>query len=164
VDLLEGERELWRGRPSWRSMLAFYISRGLLALVPGVAGQVLNSSGNLSGTWDAYLWIATGVLLLLVLLVGWLKRIDTLYVVTDRRIHIRQGIVSRRDHSTTHERIQNVNTDQGLLERMLGIGSVDFDTAGSDDYDFTFAGVRDPGALVKLVASVEAAPPTRQGL
>jgi uncharacterized membrane protein YdbT with pleckstrin-like domain len=164
VDLLEGERELWRGRPSWRSMLAFYITRGALAVIPAIVGQLLNSSGHLSDRWDAYLYGASVLLLLCVLLLGWLKRVDTLYMVTDRRIHIRQGIVSRRDHSTTHERIQNVNTNQGLLERMLGIGSVDFDTAGSDDYDFTFAGVRDPGALVKLVASVEAPPATRQGL
>ena len=32
--------------------------------------------------------------------------------------------------------MQNVNTDQTLIERMLGVGTVDFDTAGSDDSDF----------------------------
>jgi uncharacterized membrane protein YdbT with pleckstrin-like domain len=164
VDLLEGEQELWRGRPSWRSMLAFYLSRGLAALLPGVVGQVLNSTGHLSGRWTVYLWLATLVLVLLVLLVGWLKRVDTLYLVTSKRIHIRQGILSKRDQSTTHERIQNVNTSQGMLDRMLGIGNVDFDTAGTDDFDFTFAGVRDPAGLARLVASVEAAVPTRQGI
>jgi uncharacterized membrane protein YdbT with pleckstrin-like domain len=164
VDLVEGEHEVWRGRPSWRSMLVFYLWGGLFALVPGVAGQILNSNGDLSDGWAVLCWIVTLVLLVLVVLVGWLRRIGTVYVVTDRRIHIRQGILGRREHSTSHERIQNVNTDQGLLERMLGIGDVDFDTAGTDDYDFTFFGVRDPSALVRLVAGIEAPPPSRQGL
>ena len=36
MQLLEGEHVVWEGRPSWRSMLAFYIKWGLVALVPGV--------------------------------------------------------------------------------------------------------------------------------
>jgi uncharacterized membrane protein YdbT with pleckstrin-like domain len=164
MDLIEGERELWRGRPSWRSMFAFYAGRGALALVPGVVGSLLEGSGHISLTAAGYLWAATLVLIALVLLVGWLERVKTLYIVTDRRIHIRQGIVSRNDHSAAHERIQNVTTRQGPLARMLGFGDVDFDTAASDDFDFTFAGVDDPGALVRLVASIESPVPARHGL
>jgi hypothetical protein len=50
---------------------------------------------------------------------------------------------------------------------VLGIGDVDFDTAGTDDYEFRFAGIDDPGQLVKLMASIEheaPAPPVRHGL
>ena len=46
VELLEGETVLWRGRPSWRSMVAFYIKWGLLALVPGVLAQIISSAGG----------------------------------------------------------------------------------------------------------------------
>ena len=37
-----------------------------------------------------------------------------------------------------------MNTDQGPLERVLRVGTVDFDTAGTDDSDFTFTGIADP--------------------
>ncbi len=39
---------------------------------------------------------------------------------------------------------------------MLGTGDVDFDTAGSDDFEFRFYAVRHPEQLVRLVAEVEA--------
>jgi hypothetical protein len=43
-----------------------------------------------------------------------------------------------------------VNLSQTIFQRLLGIGDVDWDTAGTDaaDADFTFRGVDDPSALV----------------
>ncbi len=155
MELLEGEKVLWRGRPTWRAYIGFFIKWVLLALVLGVVVEVLKDT-----VWDGapriWAWAGSGVLLLVVLLVGWLKKLQTLYVVTDERIHIRQGILSRRDHSTTHARVQNVNSTQGILDRILGTGDVDFDTAGSDDFEFRFYAVRHPEQLVRLVAEVEA--------
>ena len=45
--------------------------------------------------------------------------------------------------------VQNVNTSQSFIQRMLNTGDVDFDTAGhdSDGGDFTFAGIDDPHGL-----------------
>ena len=84
-----------------------------------------------------------------VLAIGWLLRIGTYYLITDHRIVIRRGILSRRESSASIDRVQNVNTSQSFIERMLNTGSVDFDTAGSDaaDADFTFVGIDDPHGL-----------------
>jgi hypothetical protein len=38
-----------------------------------------------------------------------------------------------------------------VLERLLRVGTVDFDTAGTDDSDFTFAGVSGPSRVVEAV-------------
>jgi uncharacterized membrane protein YdbT with pleckstrin-like domain len=48
--------------------------------------------------------------------------------------------------------VQNVNLTQTLAQRILGIGDVDWDTAGTDapESDFTFRGIDDPSALVRL--------------
>jgi uncharacterized membrane protein YdbT with pleckstrin-like domain len=154
MELLSGEEIVWSGRPSWRSMLAFYLKWGLLALLPGVIGQVVASTT----THDSYrweLWLLTVVLLLLVLLAGWLQRIDTHYAVTNQRINIRHGIFSRSDHATSYERLQNVKTYQSLLERMLGVGLVDFDTAAGDDFDFKFTGITDPAGLARQIAELQ---------
>jgi uncharacterized membrane protein YdbT with pleckstrin-like domain len=151
MELLEGERIVWSGRPSWRSMLAFYIKWGVLALVPGVGGQILDSATSVDvPTW--WLWLLTVVLLLLVLLAGWLQRIDTHYAVTNQRINIRHGILSRSDHATSYERLQNVKTYQSFLERMLGVGLVDFDTAAGK-----FTGITDPAGLARQVAELQRA-------
>jgi uncharacterized membrane protein YdbT with pleckstrin-like domain len=62
-------------------------------------------------------------------------------------------LVSRREHSTQLSRIQNVNVTQSLFQRLLGIGDVDWDTAGTEEAssDFTFRGVDDPSALARIV-------------
>jgi uncharacterized membrane protein YdbT with pleckstrin-like domain len=47
--------------------------------------------------------------------------------------------------------VQNVNARQSVLERLLGVGTVDFDTAGGVGYDFTFHGVANPREIVRTV-------------
>jgi uncharacterized membrane protein YdbT with pleckstrin-like domain len=79
------------------------------------------------------------------------RRLAVTYTITNRRLTIRSGLLSRELHETRLERLQNVNSRQRLLERMLGVGTVDFDTAGGAAYDFRFRGVEDPGRIVRTV-------------
>jgi uncharacterized membrane protein YdbT with pleckstrin-like domain len=155
MELLEGEKVLWKGRPTWRAYIGFFLKYGFLALLVGVVIEVLKDT-VWNGAPRLWGWGITVVLLILVALSGWIRKLETYYMVTSERIYIRTGILSRHDHSTTHARVQNVNSTQGILDRILGTGDVDFDTAGSDDFDFRFYAVRHPEQLVKLVAEVEA--------
>jgi len=82
---------------------------------------------------------------------GFLKRWATDYTITNRRLHIKRGIVSRDIQETRLERVQNVNYSQSVFQRMLQIGDVDFDTAAGDDYNFIFAGVAQPEEVVERV-------------
>jgi uncharacterized membrane protein YdbT with pleckstrin-like domain len=97
------------------------------------------------------------VILALTVLVGFIRRVATTYRITDRRLNIKRGIISREVQETRLERVQNVNFNQGIIERILQIGDVDFDTAGSGDYDFVFAGVAQPEDVVKQVDRAVAA-------
>ena len=47
-----------------------------------------------------------------------------------------------------------------MIQRILQIGNVDFDTAAGDDYNFVFSGVADPADVVHMVddATVAVAP------
>ena len=47
-----------------------------------------------------------------------------------------------------------MNTDQGVIQRLLQVGTVDFDTAGTTDSDFKFVGVAQPE---KVMAAVDRA-------
>jgi hypothetical protein len=44
-----------------------------------------------------------------------------------------------------------VNYEQGVLDRLLGVGTVDFDTAGTDDSEFRVEWVNDPEQVVRAV-------------
>jgi membrane protein YdbS with pleckstrin-like domain len=156
MELLSGEEVVWQGRPSWRSRLAFYLKWGIIALLPGVLGSVLEGPAGVDlpiSVW--WLWLISLLLIALVVLGGWIQRIGTQYTITNERINIRHGLLSRSDHSTSYERLQNVSTRQSPLERMLGVGSVDFDTAASDDFEFAFLGIDDPAKLQKLISELQ---------
>jgi uncharacterized membrane protein YdbT with pleckstrin-like domain len=150
VDPEPGEQVFFHGHPSWRSMLAFYV-RGLLVAV--VAGVIVGIVTRLTGRSVDVPWVSAAVLVVFVVVLAWglIRRIATTYTITNRRLTIRSGLLSRELHECRLERVQNVNTRQRLLERMLGIGTVDFDTAAGAAYDFSFRGVEDPGGIVRTV-------------
>jgi uncharacterized membrane protein YdbT with pleckstrin-like domain len=98
-------------------------------------------------------WVVAAVLVVLVieLLIALIRRLATTYTITNQRLTIRFGLLSRELHETRLERVQNVNSRQGVIDRMLGIGTVDFDTAGGAGFDFAFRGVTDPEGIVHMV-------------
>jgi uncharacterized membrane protein YdbT with pleckstrin-like domain len=169
MDLRDGERVIFQGHPSWRSVLGFYL-QGLLvtALAAGVAALVT----VIGGSFDMGVVVIVAIVaFLLVLVVGFVKRVATTYTITNQRLHIRKGIVARKIQQTRIERVQNVNINQSVIERLLQVGKVDFDTAGTDDSDFTFAGVSQPEEVMQAVeaaqheaASPAAAAPPDDGL
>jgi uncharacterized membrane protein YdbT with pleckstrin-like domain len=145
-----GERVLYEGHPSWRSILDYYV-KGILATA-AVALIVAFISGLGEGGADSGLvGIVALVGVAITILAGFIKRVTTSYTITDRRLHIKRGIVSRTVQETRLERVQNVNYQQSILQRVLQIGDVDFDTAAGDDYNFVFAGLSEPADVVHMV-------------
>ncbi len=147
---LEGETTVWRGNPSWKALLVFYVKWTIASLLPVAAWVVAERFTKLSATWFV---VATVIGLILTYGLGLLKRKTTRYLVTDRRIVIRTGIASRNERTTHVDRVQNVHMEQSIVQRILGIGNVDWDTAGTEEQnaDFTFRGIDDPSSLVQLV-------------
>jgi len=143
MDLHSGEQIVFEGHPSWRSVLLFYVAGVALVAVAAAIGALASGTG--------FAILGGGVVLALVLLTGFVKRMATRYVITTERLHIRRGILSKATQETRIQRVQNVNTDQSFFERILQVGTVDFDTAGTDDSDFTFQGIADPAAVVAAV-------------
>jgi uncharacterized membrane protein YdbT with pleckstrin-like domain len=144
MDLRANEQELYSGRPSWRALLSFY------AVGLGAAVVVLVILGFLADSWGTAITIAA-IIAGLTLVIGYLRRISTKYLITTQRLRISRGLLKRNVQETRLERVQNVNYQQGVLERVLGVGTVDFDTAGSDDSEFRFDWVNGPEDVVRAV-------------
>jgi uncharacterized membrane protein YdbT with pleckstrin-like domain len=143
MDLHPGEDVVFEGHPSWRAVLSFYISGTIAVAVIAVIVALVAS-------------VAIGVVVAVVLFalmvaVGFFKRMATTYMVTSQRLYIRRGILSKAEQQTRIDRVQNVNTNQSLMQRMLSVGTVDFDTAGTDDSEFRFVGIANPGRVVGAV-------------
>ena len=83
------------------------------------------------------------------------------YLVSDRSLRIREGIINLKEKTMTFANIQNVRIEQGPLQRMLGIADVQVRTAGGggkasneeehgggkDMHIGYFRGVADAGAI-----------------
>jgi uncharacterized membrane protein YdbT with pleckstrin-like domain len=131
-------------------MLLFQL-KGLAAMVlagviAGLATAV--AAGHVQAGWVA---IAVVAVFVIVALSGLARRRATTYTVTNQRLTISFGVLARDLHETQLARVQNVNARQSLLERVLGIGTVHFDTAGGTGFDFAFRGVADPRGIVHTV-------------
>jgi uncharacterized membrane protein YdbT with pleckstrin-like domain len=143
MDLHPGEEIVFDGHPSWRGVLSFYLKGLGVALVLGAI--LLFAVSTAIGI------VAFVVVMALVIVAGLVIRMATDYTITTERLRIRRGILSKHVQQTSIDRVQNVNTEQTLIDRLLRVGKVDFDTAGTDDSDFTFDGVAGPDQVVAAV-------------
>ncbi len=145
-----GEEVFFHGHPSWLSMLAFHV-KGLVAAI--LSGAVAGAITAIASNRVQIGWVVAAVLVVFaaVLVGGLIRRLRTTYTITNRRLTIDVGLLSRDLRQTRLERVQNVNSRQTLLERILRVGTVDFDTAGEAGFDFSFRGVARPHEIVRTV-------------
>jgi len=147
MEMGPGEHVLFSGHPSLRAAPGFVLKGLLIAAVVGLIAKLVGDTGT---------GVGAGVVVFgIILAIGFLVRIATTYTITNHRLHIKRGIVARKTQEARLERVQNVNTDQGVLDRILQVGTVDFDTAGTTDSDFSFRGVSQPEKVVSAVDTAQ---------
>ena len=145
LNLSAGENVIFEGHPSWRAILGFYLKGIVIAAIAGAIAYLVSDHNS------ATTFIVVLAIVALTVLVGFIRRVTTTYTITNRRLNIKRGLISREVQETRLERVQNVNYNQSLYQRIMQIGDVDFDTAGTSDYDFVFAGVANPADVVHRV-------------
>jgi len=74
----------------------------------------------------------------------------THFVLTDRRVISRSGIISKRGTEIPLERINNIDFHQNILLRMIGAGDLDIESAGKDGQSH-FDNVRHPDMVQQEV-------------
>ena len=110
LNLSPGEQVIFQGHPSWRAILGFYLKGILVAAIVGVLFKLFGSS-------SATVFLVVLVIVAATVLIGFIKRVATTYTITDRRLNIKRGIVSREVQETRLERVQNVNYKQSVYQR-----------------------------------------------
>ena len=140
------EAMIWEGHPTWRAMLSFHIKWFAATLVLFGLLVLLREIG----VGLSYTVIVTILLvgLAATIAIGWMERFFTQYTITTKRLNIRSGILSKTESSTNVDRIQNITVKQSPVDRIMKVGSIDFDTAGDNAADrFSFIGVNHPQGL-----------------
>ncbi len=115
--------------PHWKALVRPVVV--LLVVVPVAAFAAARVPDGSAQTplRLAVLALALGLLAWLALL-PFLRWLTTHYVVTDRRLIVRRGIVARSGRDMPLARINDISFSHTLLERLLGCGTLVVESAG----------------------------------
>lgn len=131
----EDEYVVVHHHPHWK-MLLWPVLLFLLVVGAGTYGAAL--ARGLS--WHLPVWIAVGALGG-VLVIWWtlaplMRWRTTHFVVTSRRLMVREGVFTRTGVDIPMWRINSVRFTQGLTDRMLGCGTLIVESASDEPLEF----------------------------
>lgn len=133
--LVSGEQVVVHARPHWKVLvlpvLAFLVTVGLGTYLAGLI------SDQSWATWGWLVLAAVGLAL-----VGWLTVVPvaqwrtTHFVVTTRRVLVREGVISRHGIDLPMSRINSVRFHHTMIERLLGCGTLTIESASDEPLEF----------------------------
>lgn len=123
-NLISGERILYITGLHW-IVLFWPIVLGLLFGLPGLGLLIASITGK-SGSAGA---LAVGGFILVVIaavsiFAGVIRKRATEMAVTNRRVLIKTGFLSRKSYEILLTKIESIGIEEGILGRILGYGSV----------------------------------------
>lgn len=137
-------RILYAGHPS---VLSFPGTLSAVALALGTGLWLREASG----------WWLFGGLLTALFGVSWIlfRRSLRLYLITPRRIEVVKGFVAKSSNEVRVEDIRAINVHTPGLIGLLGVGTVEFASAGGADIDVAFADVYAAHRIKRLVRRLQ---------
>lgn len=152
------EETLWRGTPSPTLLLGKIATLVLiLVAIPLIAyffastvTYDLEKAGNIRTAG----WVIAGILgavQLVVLIVAWMKLRTTMYIITNQRVIIEQGILSKTVNEIDLRYVDDSQFFQGLGDRVLGIGNVTLISSDKSSPTYMLRSVRDPRSVREMI-------------
>jgi uncharacterized membrane protein YdbT with pleckstrin-like domain len=140
----EASTRTFRAAPNYyKYLLAIWGIRALgslfvpcIALAPAMIGLALSNKKGSHLGFVIILMISVLVIAIILVLnlfslaVLRLKYEKRWYLITDRSLRIREGVIFVREMTVNFANIQNISISQGPIQRVLGIADLRVDTAG----------------------------------
>ena len=127
--LAVGEESVAILHPHWKTLVAPVFLTFLVVAVL-LAGEVLIPQNKAAGIERLVLAFVAIVLLMWWLMYPVLVWRTTVYEVTTRRMRLRDGILTRNGRDIPLSRITDVSFRKGVLDRLLGAGTLVVESAG----------------------------------
>jgi len=156
--ILPGEREILVIRQHWSIVAPALLATAIVAIVGIVLLRIVPASISGHSTTDirnggsAVIAVAA-VLVILVRVLQWRA---AQYLLTDRRIIVRRGVLSRFTESITLDRVQNTVVHQSIGARMIGCGDVEIESAGRDGTEILHRIARPQDFEAEMMEAIEA--------
>ena len=130
--LLSGDEQIvYEMRPHWRALV---VPVTVFLVTVGIGTYFLAKlSGNGGGWVPGVRWII--IIVMVILLIWWVFRpfaywYTTLYVITNRRLIVRYGLVARNGRDMPLSRVNDVSFHHTVLDQMLNCGTLIVESAG----------------------------------
>ena len=150
----------YESRPTWRYQWSAMI--GIAGMLAIVALATLYGPTHLGARLTQLVSAAAGALALYLLLLMFYRHLAWRYLIDDHNIESYQGVLARHVHSIRVEDLRNVNVSQTVMQRLLGVGDVEFSSAAGGDVEVVFFGVSDPMHVKELVQRVQGGAPSSE--
>ena len=72
------------------------------------------------------------------------RRYSWAYTIDSETIESREGLIARKVKSIRVQDLRNINVNQTLFQRIMGVGDVEFSSAGGSGIEVVFRGVDKP--------------------
>ena len=154
----EKETMNYIARPAWLNQ---WWQIGIMFLMPVVfvlaylKGNQYFSPENLR---VVYVVIAAVFVYLLAVVIY--RRYSWAYTINGETIESREGLIARKVSSIRVRDLRNINVKQSLWQRLLGVGNVEFSSAGGSGIEVSFRGVSDPLQVKSLAQRMQGNSPT----
>jgi len=137
--LAEGEQVVLHRHPHWKRLVGPILILLSVTAIASFSAAVVNQTG-----WDqtAKMVVSLVVLAIWLIMIGWfvasplLSWWTTHFVVTDRRVMFRHGMLTRSGIDIPLARINSVEFSHGLLDRILRTGTLTIESASQDPLEF----------------------------
>src|SRR5580698_6730381 len=127
--LTEGEHIVLRLHPHWKTVLRPILLLAVIIAAVIVALIYLPASANRAPV-RLGIGVVAVLLALVFTLVPFLRWRTTTYELTNRRLRLRSGILTRSGRDFPLARISDVSFSHGVLDRILGCGRLVVESAG----------------------------------
>lgn len=150
VTLTEGEEVVWSGHPSLVTESGSILLGAVLVALGAAVGS---GAGPVAGLPVPLSLVGAGIALLGALLVlgAYVRTRTRAYVLTTEEAYAKRGLLSRTVRNVRLDRVQNTGFSQSFVQRLVGVGSVHLDTAGTGGTEFVLSAVPDPQYVNGLV-------------
>ena len=143
----------YESRPTWRYQWPAVASiLGMLAVV--VVAQIYGPA-HLGARITHLAIAAAGAIAVYSLLLGVYRRLSWRYLIDEHNIESYQGVLARRVHSIRLGDLRNINVNQSVMQRLLGVGDVEFSSAAGGEVEVIFFGVSDPMGVKALAQRLQ---------
>ncbi len=153
------EETIWHGSPSWTLLTGRIVGLvGCAIGIPLLTYLIAPASDDPEARGDlvAIGWIATSVAVLvfaIAIVAGLIKLRSTKYTVTNQRLLIETGLISKRLDEIDMRLVDDSRFDQGVMHRILGIGNVTVISSDKNTPVYVLQGVTDPRAVREVIRS-----------